>query len=200
MKWLSSMTARNGFSSKQWCPIAVYLDIILFILISQPTNKIFLGCKCEKYLMRLMNISISNVNGSRTKETPMPVPLQIANFVNTIFAYQDVVSRIGRCMEKLYIPLKKFVPQLNLKLLGDKSIVFVLFLGGIAQFKRSCWFTKQGNTCYQNAIFRYCLWAIHLQILFCINLLDLRKGYWALQLAQSMRKIFSMLISVIDLT
>ena len=47
--------------------IAVYFDIILYILISQPTNKIFLSCKCEEYLMRLMNISISNVNGSRTK-------------------------------------------------------------------------------------------------------------------------------------
>ena len=45
-----------------------------------------------------MNISISNVNGSRTKSTvgtPMPVPLyQIANFVRTlVFVYQDVVSR-----------------------------------------------------------------------------------------------------------
>ena len=84
-------------------------------------------------------------------------------------------------MEKLYVPLKDICTpaELNRKTLGRQIDSFRnVFLGGIAQFKRSCWFTKSRQ---------YMLPERNFQILFMsdsfanailsINLLDLRKKF-----------------------
>ena len=85
--------------------------------------------------MRLMNVSISNVNGSRTKGTPMSVPLyQIANFVRTlVFVYQDVVSRdMENAWRSFTFHLKDILypAELKRKTLGRQIDSFRIIFGG----------------------------------------------------------------------